>query len=85
MWICNCFFIFLIWGFSFRGQEQQVNKGGGGAGGRMKDAAEKSFEVSKITAEESAKSAAKVVGEAVYKVKDKLSDDDEEPHQHVEL
>ncbi|EEF28761.1 conserved hypothetical protein [Ricinus communis] len=64
----------------FRGQDQEVD----GAGGRMKEAAEKSLEVGKVTAEESAKSAAKVVGEAVHKVKDKISND-EESHQHDEL
>ncbi|XP_050208176.1 uncharacterized protein LOC126657515 [Mercurialis annua] len=55
----------------FRGE------GGDISGEGMKEAAGKTFEVGKTTAEESAKSAAKVVGEAVHKVKDKLSNDDE--------
>ncbi|KAJ9170289.1 hypothetical protein P3X46_018409 [Hevea brasiliensis] len=55
-------------------------------GGKMKEAAGKSFEVSKTTAKESAKSAANVVGEAVQKVKDKLSDEEEKKsHTHEEL
>ncbi|KDP35261.1 hypothetical protein JCGZ_09420 [Jatropha curcas] len=51
---------------------------GGGTKEKMKEAAEKSFETIEMTAEESAKSAANVAGEAMHKVGDKLSHDDEE-------
>lgn len=69
--------------FNCRGSDDE---GKSQDGGKMKEEAGKSFEVSKMTAEESGKSAEKVVGEAADKVKDKLSRDDEEKsHPHEEL
>ncbi|KAF2284236.1 hypothetical protein GH714_020023 [Hevea brasiliensis] len=63
----------------FRSADDEVESEGVA---RMREAAGKSFEVSKMTAEESA---AEVVGEAVDKVKDKLSNDDEKFRHHDEL
>lgn len=69
--------------FNCRGSDDE---GKSQDGGKMKEEAGKSFEVSEMTAEESGKSAEKVVGEAADKVKDKLSRDDEEKsHPHEEL
>ncbi|KAK7247496.1 hypothetical protein RIF29_42379 [Crotalaria pallida] len=54
-------------------------RGGGEGGyddvkGKMKMAAEKSFDRSKETVEESAKSAAKVIGKAIHKTTDKVKE-----------
>lgn len=51
--------------FSFRAESQED---GSGVKGKMKEAVGKSFDKSKETVEESAKSAAKVVGNAAQKV-----------------
>ncbi|CAL5326835.1 unnamed protein product [Camellia sinensis] len=59
----------------------------GGGGEKMKEAAEKSFETSKVTVEESAKSAAKVMGEAMHKttkkVRETVSDADNDSHDEL--
>ncbi|KAA8530944.1 hypothetical protein F0562_005689 [Nyssa sinensis] len=64
-----------------RDEVRSSGSGNEGAGGRMKDAAEKSFGTSKVVVEESAKSAGKAVGEAMHKtaekVKGSMSDRDE--------
>ncbi|CAK9320304.1 unnamed protein product [Citrullus colocynthis] len=51
----------------------------------VKDAVEKSFGASKDAVEESAKSVAKVMEEAVDKVKENLVDKDKAKHSHDEL
>ncbi|KAI7997248.1 hypothetical protein LOK49_LG10G01558 [Camellia lanceoleosa] len=59
----------------------------GGGGEKMKEAAQKSFETSKVTVEESAKSAAKVMGEAMHKttkkVRETVSDADNDSHDEL--
>ncbi|KAL3524704.1 hypothetical protein ACH5RR_013076 [Cinchona calisaya] len=50
------------------------------AGAKMKEAAEKSFQTTKVAVEESAKSAAKVVGEAVHKTTEKVKERTSVPH-----
>ncbi|XP_050241088.1 uncharacterized protein LOC126689982 [Quercus robur] len=57
----------------FRGKDE-ANPEDSNAGGKMKEAAENSFGTSKHTVEESAKSAAKVVGEAMHKKKEKVKE-----------
>lgn len=48
------------------------DEGHNGAGVKVKEAAEKSFQTSKVAVEESAKSAAKVVGETMHKTAEKM-------------
>ncbi|KAF5745190.1 hypothetical protein HS088_TW07G00772 [Tripterygium wilfordii] len=70
----------------FRGSEEAKAEIENGAGGKMKEAAGKSFESCKETVEESAKSAAEVVGHAVHEtaqvVKEGMIDAE---HHHDEL
>lgn len=77
-------------GESFRvnsSDEARVDEpSGGGAGEKMKDAVSKSFGKSKATVEDTAKSAAEVVGETLQKTKEKVkrsfSDrEGQQPHQ----
>jgi superoxide dismutase len=68
--------IFYFW-FSFKGRDEgnpEDGVGGNNAVGKMKEAVEKSFGTSKHTVEESAKSAANVVGEAMHKTEEKVKE-----------
>ncbi|KAM5577514.1 hypothetical protein ABKV19_008048 [Rosa sericea] len=60
----------------FRGQDKKDETEGEGVGDKMKDAAQKSFETSKHTVEESAKSAADAVHKTAEKVKEAVASDE---------
>lgn len=73
----NCVCVFpklkVVVGFSFRGgDEAEANGVAGGAGAKVKEAVTQSLGKSKATVEDSAKTAAKVVGETVKNTKEKV-------------
>ncbi|RXH75694.1 hypothetical protein DVH24_039393 [Malus domestica] len=79
---------------SFRGGDEANAKGSEGddqgMGGKVKEAAQKSFETSKHTVEESAKSAGEAVGGTVHKTAEKVKETVASPHEetpaaHAEL
>ncbi|XP_052190044.1 uncharacterized protein LOC127799868 [Diospyros lotus] len=69
----------------FRKTHGAEPEGGGGAGGRMKEAARQSFERSAETVGGSAKSVADAVGEAVHKTAEKMMETASDSGRHDEL
>ncbi|XP_050129464.1 uncharacterized protein LOC126606040 [Malus sylvestris] len=78
----------------FRGGDEANARGSEGddqgMGGKVKEAAQKSFETSKHTVEESAKSAGEAVGGTVHKTAEKVKETVASPHEetpaaHAEL
>ena len=60
-------------GFSFRGGDKaEANGAAGGAGAKVKEAVTQSLGKCKATVEDSAKTAAKIVGETVKNTKEKV-------------